>query len=117
MGRSEHHDEISDDGEYRKRCECLKCVKKYDDWCDENECDGQVQGERKCYMICEYRYKQPKTVIKEWGHKERLEGKWEKIPCADPCPIKKKTSSCNCPKKSACTCGKNNNRKHKSHGY
>lgn len=70
------HDEC-DEHEYKKRCYCEKCVKKYDEWCRRHKKDGKPKCYRKCYTVCEIKCKKPCRKVKKYGYKKLYEGKWQ----------------------------------------
>lgn len=94
------HDYV-DNGSYKRICDCQKCKKKWDDWCDKRKSEGDTRCKRKCYTICEYECKQPVTTVYEWGHKEKFEGDWEshdridRPTHCDKCKQKKHECTCN----------------------
>lgn len=57
-----------------------KCKRDFGHWCNRSgDCHGPVEGIRKCVTVCEHKYKQPVTYVKEWGHKTIQETGWHTI--------------------------------------
>ena len=70
------HDYV-ENGKYNKICACVKCVKKYDEWCKKNKEEGCTVCKRKRIVLEEIVCEKPITTIHKWGFKREYEGKWE----------------------------------------
>lgn len=83
----------------KKECKKPCKIERYDSWSESSDSCNKPKGYRRCYKVCEYKFKQEKCEDKRWGHKIKEEGSWESV-----CDAKPRLHS---------TCGKNNHgRKH-----
>jgi hypothetical protein len=103
---SEHaHDEVNENGDYKRRCYCQKCVALYEQWCKENKGPARVSCQRKCITICEIECHKEQTTYKDWAFAKEYEGKWEPYEGKDHepkhCGCGKDQEHCECSKDAA----------------
>lgn len=79
----ECHDSC-DDNHYEKKCVCVKCERKFGEWCDKKKRDGCTKCKIQRKVIEEIRCEKPVTTIHEWGYKKAYKSKWESI---DECKV------------------------------
>lgn len=73
---SKKHDKCDEHG-YKKRCECQRCVRKYDEWCKSHKSEGRTHCVRKSYTTVVVKCEKPVTTHFTWSYKKDYEGKWE----------------------------------------
>jgi len=76
MSSESEHSYVKD-GKYHKLCECVKCVRTFNEWCKKNRKEGCTTCKSKVKIIRVIECEQPITTVYKFGETREYEGKWE----------------------------------------